>query len=254
MNRLIIRILLSITLLMQSVSAQAELLTLAVASNFTAAMNEIVEQFEAGTEHSVRVSYGSSGMIYAQIINGAPFDIFFSADQEKPQALEDAGMILPSTRFTYAVGGLALWSKNAELDLQNGEILRHGNFNRLALANPRLAPYGIAAVETLQHLGLDESTRHKWVLGENISQALQFVETRNADLGFVSVSQILDQGEVRDGSAWLVPADLHSPIRQDAVILRRAEQNPAAHAFINFIQGNQASSIIESFGYRLDSE
>ena len=235
MNRLIIRILLSITLLMQSVSAQAELLTLAVASNFTAAMNEIVEQFEAGTEHSVRVSYGSSGMIYAQIINGAPFDIFFSADQEKPQALEDAGMILPGTRFTYAVGGLALWSKNAELDLQNGEILRHGNFNRLALANPRLAPYGIAAVETLQHLGL-------------------FVETRNADLGFVSVSQILDQGEVRDGSAWLVRADLHSPIRQDAVILRRAEQNPAAHAFINFIQGNQASSIIESFGYRLDSE
>ena len=231
-------------------SASAETITIAAASNFTVAMNELISRFEADTGHEVQVSYGSSGRFYAQIINGAPFDIFFSADHEKPVLLESNE--LASDRFTYAIGALALWSKSPGLQLDQGAYLRQGSFNKLSMANPRLAPYGQAALEVLSSLGLAESTSDRWVQGENITQAYQFVDTENADLGFVALSQIMQDGELEEGSVWLVPTDLHSPIRQDAVLLNRAEGKQAALEFWNYVQSLSAQTIIKSYGYQVE--
>jgi molybdate transport system substrate-binding protein len=233
-------------------TASAETINIAVASNFMPVMNEIIAEFETGSEHSVRVSYGSSGRIYAQINNGAPFDAFFSADQEKPADLESMGLVVADSRFTYAVGALVLWSKNPALLLAEGEILRQGEFNKLALANPRLAPYGVAAVEVLRALGLEESTRDKWVQGENITQAFQFVESQNADLGFVALSQVISARLALDKSVWRIPDEYYNPIQQDAVLLKRGEDNQAALDFLNYMRSTQAREIIESYGYRIE--
>lgn len=228
----------------------AETITIAVASNFTAAMNELISTFEADTGHEVQVSYGSSGRFYAQITNGAPFDAFFSADQEKPALLETRE--LASDSFTYAIGALALWSKSPGLQLDQGTFLREASFNKLSMANPRLAPYGQAAIEVLTALGLETSSRDQWVQGENITQAFQFVDSENADLGFVALSQILQNGEIAEGSFWLVPSELHSPIRQDAVLLNRAEAKQAAIDFLIYVQSISAHTLIESYGYQVD--
>tara|TARA_R110000824_G_scaffold315042_1_gene501996 strand:- start:19170 stop:19925 length:756 start_codon:yes stop_codon:yes gene_type:complete len=235
-----------------SLSASAESITIAVASNFMAVMDEVVGVFEAQTGHEVQVAYGSSGRIYAQIKNGAPFDVFFSADQEKAAALEAEGQAVSGSSFTYARGALVLWSKQSGLQLEQGEILQQGNYNKLALANPRLAPYGSAAVEVLESLGLQESTRQNWVLGENINQAYQFVETGNADLGFVALSQLIAAGMLESGSSWLIPETLYTSIRQDAVLLKRAAGKDSALAFLDYIQGEQARSIIKQYGYAVD--
>lgn len=228
----------------------AETITIAVASNFTATMNELISRFEEDTGHEVQVSYGSSGRFYAQITNGAPFDAFFSADQEKPALLEESE--LASGSFTYAIGALALWSKSPDLQLDQGEFLRDGSFNKLSMANPRLAPYGQAAIEVLSALGLEINTREHWVQGENITQAFQFVDSENADLGFVALSQILQNGELRAGSFWLIPPALYAPIRQDAVLLKRAEAKQAAIDFLNYVQSPSALSLIESYGYHIE--
>lgn len=233
-------------------TVSAETINIAVASNFMAVMNEIIAEFEAETEHTVRVSYGSSGRIYAQINNGAPFDAFFSADQEKPADLESMGLVVTGSRFTYAIGTLVLWSKNPALNVAEGEILRLGEFNKLALANPRLAPYGVAAVEVLTALGLEESTRDKWVQGENITQAFQFVESQNADLGFVALSQITSAGLTPDKSIWLIPDEYYKPIQQDAVLLKRGEDKQAAFEFLSYVQNAQAREIIQSYGYHIE--
>lgn len=232
--------------------AVAEKITIAVASNFTAAMADIVAQFEQGTGHVVEVSYGSSGKIYAQIINGAPFQIFLSADQAKPQALEKAGVTVPGTRFTYAIGTLTLWSTNPDLIDEKASVLRQGRFNKLALANPTLAPYGVAALEVLRQLKLEEVTRPKWVQGENIAQTFQFVATGNADIGFIALSQIMNHGEITRGSAWIVPDELHEPIRQDAVLLRRGGNSKAARDFLEFMRGETVAGIVASYGYKVD--
>lgn len=229
----------------------AETITIAVASNFRATMNEIISAFEAEIGHEVRVSYGSSGRFYAQINNGAPFDVFFSADQEKP-ALLDAQNALASNRFTYAIGALALWSKSPGLPLEQAELLRQGNFNKLSMANPRLAPYGIAALEVLTSLGLEESTRDKWVQGESITQAFQFVDSENADLGFVALSQIMQDGVSSEGSVWLIPPELYKPIKQDAVLLARGEGNQGAMDFLNYVQSERVKMIIQSYGYQVE--
>ncbi|MDG2091376.1 MAG: molybdate ABC transporter substrate-binding protein [Gammaproteobacteria bacterium] len=231
-------------------SASAETIIIAAASNFTVAMNELISRFEADTGHEVQVSYGSSGRFYAQITNGAPFDVFFSADHEKPALLETNE--LASDRFTYAIGALALWSKTPELQLDQGAFLGQDSFNKLSMANPRLAPYGQAAVEVLVSLGLEESTSDRWVQGENITQAYQFVDTENADLGFVALSQIMQDGELEEGSVWLVPTELHSPIRQDAALLNRAEGKQAALEFWNYVQSSSAQTIIKSYGYQVE--
>lgn len=231
-----------------------ETIHIAVASNFTFAMKELIDRFEANTGHSVKASYGSSGKIYAQIQHGAPFQVFFSADQTKPEALENAEMVVANSRFTYAIGALVLWSANPYLIADGESVLSSNSFNKLALANPKLAPYGAAAVQVLEQLKLVQSTRGKWIQGENIAQTYQFISTGNADLGFVARSQ-LKQAQLKQtppaklGSSWVVPQTLYSPIKQDAVLLKRGKDSAAAKALISFVQSNQGRHIIESYGY-----
>lgn len=235
-------------------TANAEEIHAAVAANFTAAMKEIVAQFEKSSEHRVALSFGSSGKIFAQIQNGAPFQVFLSADQAKPQALEVAGLAVSGSRFTYAVGALALWSSKPDVVDEDYTRLKNGDFNKLALANPKLAPYGAAAVEVLDALKLKQATEPKWVMGENIAQTYQFVATGNADLGFVALSQIMDKGHVKEGSSWIVPDELYSPIRQDAVLLRVAKDSAGAKALLAYLRGDEARQIIASYGYTTKQE
>lgn len=243
------------TLLLAVFTAQgvvAEEILIAVASNFTAPMTELARRFEQATGHEVELAFGSSGRFYAQISNGAPFQIFFSADQDKPLRLEANGLAVPGTRFTYALGSLVLWTADQARVVAGPESLATGDFRRLALANPRLAPYGQAAVEVLEALNLVAATRAKWVQGENIAQTFQFVSTGNAELGLVALSQVAEEGRISTGSGWVVPRDLHAPIRQDAVLLQSAARCRACRDFLAFLRGAQARSITTTYGYRLD--
>ncbi len=232
--------------------AKAETLTVAVASNFAKPIKEIVTLYEKQTQNKVRLSFGSSGKIYAQIKNGAPFDIFLSADQSKPAALEKEGDIVEGTRFTYATGRLALWSAASHLIDDKGLVLTQNKYEKLAIANPKLAPYGRAASEVLSSLKLLDVVKSKLIFGENIAQTYQFVSTGNADVGFVAYSQILHKGNIKNGSVWIVPEKLHSPILQDAVILKRAIKSKAAFGFIRFLRNNEVRTIIASYGYKTE--
>lgn len=234
-------------LLCSASAALGETITVAVAANFARPAHGIADHFQAQTGHEVQLSVGSSGKLYAQILHGAPFDVFLSADREKPSALEKSGLTVEGTRFTYALGTLALYSSNPGRFFPHQATLEANQFRRLALANPRLAPYGQAAMDVLTSLGLLDATRPKWIQGENVAQAFQFVSTGNADLGFVALSQIDDD---LSADAWIVPADLHQPIRQDAVLLVRPADNRAAEAFMTFIQSPEAGVIMTQFGYR----
>jgi molybdate transport system substrate-binding protein len=225
--------------------------SVAVAANFTAPMREIAARFELETGHKARLSFGSSGKFFAQIQNGAPFEVFLSADDEKPARLEAVGATLPGSRFTYAVGRLVLWSADDGLIADGPKVLRKGGFAHLAIANPALAPYGAAAVAAMKALGAYDGVAGKLVQAENIAQAYQFVATGNAELGFVAMSQVMLDGKLRSGSAWPVPAELHAPIRQDAVVLARAAGNPAAAALVEYLRGDKAKTVISSFGYGL---
>ncbi|PTY35634.1 molybdate ABC transporter substrate-binding protein [Saccharospirillum sp. MSK14-1] len=230
----------------------AATVTAAVAANFTRPMQALADRFEAETGHQLRLSFGSSGQLFAQIQNGAPFDVFLSADQAKPEALIDAGDALADSRFTYAVGALALWSATPNR-IQDGEaLLRRGDFNRLAIANPRLAPYGAAAMDVLGRLGLNEPLADHIVQGQNIAQTHQFVATGNADLGLVALSQIIEAGQIASGSAWIIPSDYYHPIRQDAVLLSRAQDNTAALALLAFLRSDTSQALIETYGYHIE--
>lgn len=246
------RLLLLLILACASLRAYAEELTVAVASNFTAAMKDIAAAFERESGHRVKLAFGSSGKFYAQIQHGAPFQAFFSADQAKPMALERNGLAVPGSRFTYAVGALALWSVRKDLAREGSSVLKGSDFNKLALANPKLAPYGAAAVEVLRNLNLEQATRSRWVLGENIAQTYQFVASGNVDLGFVALSQVQRDGRIERGSAWIVPAELYSPIRQDAVLLAAGADSPGTRALLQFVRGERGRAIIESHGYGTD--
>ncbi len=221
----------------------------AVAANFTAPMNSTAAAFEKSSGHKAILSFGSTGKFYAQIKNGAPFDLFLAADAATPAKLEQEGGALPGSRFTYAIGKLVLWSAKANFVDDRGEILKKGSFRHIALAQPRLAPYGAAAVEVIGKLGLTGALRPKFVQGENIAQTHQFIATGNAELGFVALSQVYRDGKLQSGSGWIVPANLHAPIRQDAVILARAANNPAAGALAQFLKGATARAIIKAHGY-----
>ena len=236
-------------LLCSLVPAQAVEVTVAAASNFSGPMRKIVQNFELQTGHKVRLSLGSSGGFYAQIKNGGPFQIFLSADRETPAKLEKEGLGVPGSSFTYAIGKLVLWSRKPNLVDQKGEVLKEGQFQKLAIANPKLAPYGAAALETLNKMGLLNDIRPKLVQGENISQAFQFIETENAQLGFVAMSQIYYQGKLIHGSAWVVPANLYTPIQQDAILLFSGQGNAAALAFMDFLKSPKAKSIMADYGY-----
>lgn len=246
----ILRRLLCSLCLVQS-CAYADEVTVAVAANFTAPMQRIAQAFEQDTGHKAVLAFGSTGKFYAQIKNGAPFHVLLSADDETPALLEKEGATVTGSRLTYAIGRLVLWSKQPGLVDAQGEVLRQGSFTRLAVADPKLAPYGQAAFETLDAMGLTAQVRPKLVQGESISQAYQFVATGNAPLGFVALSQVFADGAFKEGSAWVVPANLHKPLRQDAVLLAAARDRPAAAALLAYLRSPKATAIIRSFGYEL---
>ena len=227
-------------------NARAEEIHIAVASNFTATMRILAERYEKQSGHSVVLLPGSTGKHYAQIMHGAPFDAFFAADAERPALLEAGGRSLPGSRFTYAIGRLVLWSPDPELVDGDGAVLQSRAFRRLAIANPRLAPYGRAAQQFLESRRLWESLQPKLVRGENIGQAFQFVASGNAELGFVALSQLIQSDRHKRGSMWRIPEDLYAPIEQQAVLLT---QDPAAQAFMDFVQGEPARAIIRAHGY-----
>lgn len=237
-------------LAMTATLAHADETQIAVAANFATPAQKIAVEFEKQTGHKAVVSTGSTGKFYAQIVNGAPFDILLAADDETPAKLEKENQSVSGTRFTYAIGKLVVWSAKAEFVDNKGEVLSRGNFNHLSIANPKVAPYGAAAVETLKALGLHDKLQTKLVMGENIAQAHQFVATGNAELGFVAYSQIIKDGKI-EGSAWVVPEKLYSPIRQDAALLNKGKDNKAAIAFVEFLKSTKARDIIRSYGYSL---
>jgi molybdate transport system substrate-binding protein len=233
-----------------SVAGAAEV-NVAVAANFTAPMKQIAADFEKATGHKVVLSFGASGKFYAQIKNGAPFLLLLSADDEKPIQLEKDGLAVTGSRFTYAIGTLVLWSSKPGFVDSQGDVLSKGSYNKLAIANPQLAPYGVAAMEVLAKRGLLAAAKPKLVQGENIAQTYQFVGSGNADLGFVALSQVMKDGKVTSGSAWIVPAKLHTPIRQDAVLLLKGKGNPAAERLLNYLKTDKVKSFIRTYGYEI---
>jgi len=237
--------------LLLAVAAHADEVQVAVAANFTAPMKQIAVEFEKDTGHKAVLAFGATGKFYAQISNGAPFEVLLTADDETPVKLEKELLAAPNTRFTYAIGKLVLWSaKTGYVDGQ-GDILKKGDFKHLALANPKAAPYGAAAMEAMKNLGVLESIQPRIVQGENIAQTHQFVATGNAELGFVALSQVFKDGKVTSGSAWIVPAKLYAPIRQDAVVLAQGRNKPAASALMAYLKTDKARAIIKSYGYEL---
>ncbi len=220
--------------------------SVAVAANFTEPAKAIAAAFVRATGDTATLSFGASGAFYTQMTHGAPFEVFLSADAERPAKLEADGLTVPGTRFIYAVGTLVLYSATPGLVDAKGKVLTGGSFTHLAIADPAAAPYGVAAVETLKNLKLYDSDAPKFVTGSSIAQAYQFVATGAAELGFVAASQVVD---VPGGSRWMVPAKLHAPIEQAAVELKTGAANPAAAAFIKFMRGPEARAIIRRYGY-----
>ncbi|MCW2290142.1 molybdate transport system substrate-binding protein [Pseudomonas sp. BIGb0408] len=232
-------------------NALADQVQVAVAANFTAPMQAIASAFEKDTGHSVQASYGATGQFYAQISNGAPFEVFLSADDSTPAKLEKEGQSVDGSRFTYAIGKLVLWSPKDGVVDDRGAVLEKGDFKHLSIANPKAAPYGLAATQTLAKLGLSDALKGKIVEGQNITQALQFVSTGNAELGFVALSQVYKDDQITSGSAWVVPETMYEPIRQDALILKKGATNPAAKALVDYLKGPKAAEIIKAYGYQL---
>lgn len=251
MKTIMKNILLAMTGILLASPAMAAEVNVAVAANFTAPMKQVAAEFEKETGHKAVLSFGASGKFYAQIRNGAPFQLFLSGDDEKPSQLEKDGLTVPGTRFTYSVGTLVLWSPKSGFVDAKGEMLRKGQFGKLAIANPKLAPYGAAATEVLTKQGLLTMLSPKFVQGENISQTFQFISTGNAELGFVALSQVMKEGKIASGSAWIVPGALHSPIRQDAVLLATGKDNAAARALLKYLKSDKAKKIIRSYGYEI---
>jgi molybdate transport system substrate-binding protein len=233
-----------------SAQAMAGQTNIAVAANFTDAAKEIAAAFKAKTGHDAVLSFGATGALYTQITQDAPFEILLSADAERPKKAVDDGLGIADSRFTYAIGKLVLWSKNAEL-VKGEETLKSGAFTKIAIANPTAAPYGAAAIETMKALKLEEALQPKIVQGNSIAQAFQFIDTGNAELGFIALSQLTSKTE---GSRWMVPQTLYSPITQDAVLLKKGASNEASTGFMTFLKSAEARAIIEKFGYAIDSQ
>jgi len=232
-----------------SASVQAAQVNVAVAANFAAPMQKIAQAFEQETGHKAVLSMGSTGHFYAQIRNGAPFQILLAADDETPVKIEKEGLGVAGSRFTYAIGRLVVWSKQPGFVDDRGDVLRSGQFQRIAIANPKLAPYGAAALEAMTQLGVLQALRPKWVQAENIAQTYQFIATENAPLGFVALSQVMSNGKITHGSAWIVPSHLHAPLQQDAILLTKGIDNPAAIALLHFLRTDRVKLLIRSFGY-----
>ncbi|MEO8023500.1 molybdate ABC transporter substrate-binding protein [Polaromonas sp.] len=232
-------------------SAHAGEVTVAVAANFAAPMQAIAAILEKTTGHKADIVTGATGRFYAQIKNGAPFDVFLAADNETPGKMEAEGLAVPGSRFTYAKGKLVLWSANPALIDAQGQVLKTGDFRKIAIAQPKVAPYGAAAMETITQLGLAGRLGPRLVLGESIGQTFSFISTGNAELGFVAMSQVFEGGKLKSGSMWAVPATLYRPIVQDAIILTRGKDNPAATALVALLKSERVKDLIRSYGYAL---
>lgn len=222
----------------------------AVAANFSVPVQKIAEQFEADTGHTVKLSFGGTGKLYSQIKAGAPFDLLLAADDTTPEKIGKEGLGNPASRFTYAIGKLVLWSRKPGYVDAKGHVLQ-GSFDKLAIANPKLAPYGMAARETLESLGLWSAVQGRIVMGESISQTQQFAGTGNADLAFIALSQTLKDGKSVEGSRWLVPRHLYNPIRQDAIVLTSVRDKAATEDFMQYLRAAKYVAIIKGFGYDL---
>ena len=231
--------------------AHADEVQVAVAANFTAPMKEIAADFEKATGHKAVLAFGETGKFYAQIKNNAPFEILLAADDETPTKLAKEGAAEAASQFTYAKGKLVLWSAKAAIVDDKGDVLKTSGFDHIALANPKLAPYGAAAVEAMKSLGVYDSLAPKFVTAENIGQAFQFVKSGNALLGFVALSQVTKDNKISEGSAWVVPANLYAPIKQDAIVLDKGKGKAAVEALMKFLRGDSAAKIIKSYGYDL---
>lgn len=230
-------------------AARADEVDVAVAANFTAPMQDIARAFEQQSGHHLRLAFGATGKFYAQIRAGAPFEVLLAADQQTPAKLIAEDLAVGGSAFSYALGKLALWSPRAGLVDPEGAVLRSPAIHHVAYCNPALAPYGAAAVQAMQALGVYESLQPRLVEGENITQAWQFVASGNAEIGFVALSQIWRDGQLTEGSFWLVPPELYAPIRQDAVLLKPGESHAAARALLGFLRSEPARAIIRRYGY-----
>ncbi|MDD5242073.1 MAG: molybdate ABC transporter substrate-binding protein [Sulfuricella sp.] len=232
-------------------TAFADEVQVAVAANFAKPVERIAAEFNKDTGHKASISLGATGKLYAQIRNGAPFGILLAADDATPQKMGKEGLSVPDSQFTYAIGKLVLWSAKPGIVDSQGEVLKKGAFQHFALANPKLAPYGLAGEEVMKKIGVFNAIQPKLVLGENITQTYQFVATGNAELGFVALSQVIKDGKITEGSAWIVPQNLYNPIRQDAVLLAKGKGNAAAELFLKYLKSDKAAAIIRSYGYEL---
>lgn len=235
-------------------ATRADEVAVAVAANFSAPMKRIAQEFERASGHHVAIVPGATGNLYTQVKNGAPFEVLLAADAATPRRMEDEGLAVAGQRETYAIGKLVLYSAQPGFVDDRGEVLRSARFRHLALANPLTAPYGAAAMETLQALGARERLQAKIVQGESIAQTFQFVASGNAELGFVALSQIVDPdapGTFAAGSHWIVPAGLYAPIRQDAVLLKAGEHRAGARALMEFLRSDAARAVIRAYGYDL---
>jgi molybdate transport system substrate-binding protein len=240
--------LIALCLLLAGRPLNAAEVSVAVASNFLAPMQRIAAAFEQDTGHKARLAFGSTGKFYAQIKNGAPFQLLLAADEETPRRMEQEGLGVSGSRATYAVGRLVLYSATPGLVDDKGLVLATP-FSRLSLADPKLAPYGAAAVQTLIKLGHWQRLQPQLVTGESVGQAFQFVASGNAQLGFVAMSQVMTDGQMRGGSFWLVPQALHAPLKQDMLLLKSAQNNPAALSLVRYLLGDKARSLMRAYGY-----
>lgn len=234
-----------------SLPVQAGEVSVAVASNFAGSMERLVPLFQKESGHTVKVSAGASGKLYAQIRGGAQFDVFLSADEEMPKQLMQDGFAVGGSRFIYATGKLVLWSAQPDLVDEKATVLNKGNFKMLAIANPRFSPYGVAAKETLTKLIMWNSIQEKLTKGDSVTQTQQLVAAEKADLAFIALSQVMRDGKVTSGSWWLVPPEMHQPIRQSAVLLSQAKDPAAAKAFLAFLKSEKARAVMRGFGYEV---
>ena len=239
----LVAVLAGVTLSTSAIAAETQV---AVAANFAEPAKVIATRFKARTGHDAKLSFGSSGQFYAQIANGAPFEVFLSADRERPEKAEAEGLAVVGSRFTYAVGRLVLYSRTPGFVDNRGAVLRAGRFQKLAIADPRVAPYGVAADETMGKLGVRDALKSRLVRGASITQTYQFVDTGAAELGFVALSQVVG---IKGGSRWIVPTTYHTAIDQQAVLLKTGSGNVAARAFMAFLKGPEARAIVRRYGY-----
>lgn len=246
----------SLSLMLAFASARllvADEALVATATNFSGPLQQLQAAFERSSDHSLKLTTGSTGTLYAQILNGAPFDLFLAADQHRPFALVQKQLAVSGSRFTYATGRLVLWSPNPDRITEDGVgVLRRGKFRRLAIANPELAPYGLAARQTLTALGLITQLKDRIVMGQNIGQTHALIATGNAELGLIALSQSVDRRFAATGSRWIVPHHLHDPIHQDVVLMKRAVGNRAAQAFLEYLKSREGQTLIAALGYGVE--